>query len=62
MQFIPTFSSQASSWSLFDTAGFTSVDYGSDSDFNDIMQDALDEEEERKAREASQVTRSVPTA
>lgn len=60
MQFIPTFSSQASSWSLFDTAGFTSVDYGSDSDFNDIMQDALDEEEERKAREASQVTTSNP--
>ena len=60
MQFIPTFSSQASSWSLFDTAGFTSVDYGSDSDFNDIMQDALDEEEERKAREASQATTSNP--
>lgn len=60
MQFIPTFSSQASSWSLFDTAGFTSADYGSDSDFNDIMQDALDEEEERKAREASQATTSNP--
>ena len=43
MQFIPTFSSQASSWSLFDTAGFTSADYGSDSDFNDLMQEALEE-------------------
>lgn len=60
MQFIPTFSSQASSWSLFDTAGFTSADYGSDSDFNDIMQDALDEEEERKSRQTSQVMTSNP--
>lgn len=60
MQFVPTFSSQASTWSLFDTAGFTSVDYGSDSDFNDLMQEALDEEEERKARTVAQATTSNP--
>lgn len=60
MQFIPTFSSQASSWSLFDTAGFTSVDYGSDNDFNDFMQEALDEEEERNARPTTQVATSNP--
>lgn len=56
MQFIPSFSSQASTWSLFDTAGFTSVDYGSDSDFNDLMQEALDDEEERSARPATSQT------
>lgn len=60
MQFIPTFSSQASAWSLFDTAGFTAVDYGADSDFNDLMQEALEDDEKQK-RAVSQTANPLIT-
>lgn len=60
MQFIPTFSSQASAWSLFDSAGFTAVDYNSDSDFNDLMQEALEDVEEKEERSVSQAMQSNP--
>lgn len=61
MQFIPTFSSQAVSSFLFDTAGFTAASYGADSDFNDLMRDALeDREEERAARPSASQTASSP--